>query len=384
MSWRDRMGSASFRGVPFHVDTAERGGGRRTVTHEFPLRDKPFVEDLGLAARSFQVDGYVVGEQYLEARDALIAALEEAGPGELLHPHYGTLRVICRDFRVRESTAEGGMARFSISFEETDSEPVFPVAAPDTGAQVEASAVAAREAVEAEFVEGYLPGVVYNAVADGLRKATRALNNGIVAASLPTQLLASLVRRLEGLTAAANTLLNKPANLAGELAYLIGSLPGAVALELYGADFGSRPPETTPARRREALNYDALRALVRRLAVVEAARRAPSVEHANHEAAVAAREEITDRIDEQLEAAGDEVYQALLHLRAALVAAVPGETSQLPRLLEYTPTYTAPSLVLAHRLYGDIAKEADLLTRNRIRHPGFVPGGRTLEVLTHG
>ena len=32
---------ASFRGVPFHVTKVDLKVGRRTVTHEYPQRDKP-------------------------------------------------------------------------------------------------------------------------------------------------------------------------------------------------------------------------------------------------------------------------------------------------------------------------------------------------------
>jgi prophage DNA circulation protein len=40
--------------------------------------------------------------------------------------------------------------------------------------------------------------------------------------------------------------------------------------------------------------------------------------------------------------------------------------------------------VLAHRLYGDLAAETDLVARNRIPNPAFVPGGHPLEVLSRG
>ncbi len=62
--------------------------------------------------------------------------------------------------------------------------------------------------------------------------------------------------------------------------------------------------------------------------------------------------------------------------------AVPGEASDLPRLLRYVPPATVPSLVLAHRLYGDVALEADLVARNRVARPGFMLGGQALEVLS--
>ena len=46
-SWREDLRPASFRGVPFLVDESHVVIGRRVVLHEYPLRDKPYAEDLG-------------------------------------------------------------------------------------------------------------------------------------------------------------------------------------------------------------------------------------------------------------------------------------------------------------------------------------------------
>ncbi|HZH79574.1 MAG TPA: hypothetical protein VEY88_26365, partial [Archangium sp.] len=62
--------------------------------------------------------------------------------------------------------------------------------------------------------------------------------------------------------------------------------------------------------------------------------------------------------------------------------AVPGSESDLPRLVSYTPAGTVPSLVLAHRLYGGVQTEGDMLRRNGIGHPGFILGGVELQVLS--
>jgi prophage DNA circulation protein len=124
---------ASFRGLPFFVDSSERAGGRRLVVHEFPLRDAPFVEDLGRKARTFRVEGYVIGDDYLAQRDSLLTALEDvSGPGELIHPHHGALRASCVGVAVRETRAEGGLATFAIEFAEAPAQGIAPVAAVDT------------------------------------------------------------------------------------------------------------------------------------------------------------------------------------------------------------------------------------------------------------
>jgi prophage DNA circulation protein len=104
-------------------------------------------------------------------------------------------------------------------------------------------------------------------------------------------------------------------------------------------------------------------------------------EYDTYDAAVSVRDDLAAKIDEQAQAADDDTFAALAQLRADLVRSVPGEERDLPRLVRHTPEYTVPSLVLAHRLYGSLERESDLVTRNRIPRPGFILGGVGLEVL---
>jgi len=383
MTWT-RTSIASFRGVQFFVESADRGGGRRLVTHEFPRRDDPFLEDMGRKARTFPVEGYVVGEDYQVSRDALIAALEEDGPGELVHPHYGTIRVACADFRVRESVDEGGMARFGIDFTEAKAAPRGPSAAPDLAARVKASAAAARKKVGEAFLKTYKPTSLVDSAAGMLRAATLKINNVRSAISRTVQEVATMKRRVDEAIASAEALARTPANLLGQLEGMIGGLRGAEALAAYAFQTGLRPPATTASRRAERANFDALQAVIQRLAVIRAAEESPAGPYDSHDEALAVREAIAARLDEQLELADPETFTALQQLRADLVRAVPAPADSLPHLVAHVPPRTVPSLVLAHRLYGDVALEGDIVARNRLPHPGFIPGGHALEVRTRG
>lgn len=94
MSWKDNLRPASFRGVPFQVDDDEGTFGRRVQVHEYPNRDKPYTEDLGRATRRFTINAYLVGNDFFEARDRLIVAIDTPGPGTLVHPYYGEVAVL--------------------------------------------------------------------------------------------------------------------------------------------------------------------------------------------------------------------------------------------------------------------------------------------------
>lgn len=405
-NWRDdlrrvviggvRLVGASFRGVTFLVESGERSGGRRIVRHEFPLRDDPFVEDLGRKGRGFRVDGYVIGDDYMVQRDALLAALEDvAGPGTLIHPHYSKAKqVACESVSVRESKSEGGVAMFSIEFVEAPLQTSVPTAVPDGAGQVATSADAAVIAAGAELATRYdtegMPAFSLASAESTLASATASLAAELAPVVASSQELAELTGRVALMTAQASSLVRSPAAaLSGfhdaitGLADTIIAAPGALLAALvraYLADFGPEVVAITATRARERANQLAMAAALRSILVIEAARLAPSVPFESVDQATAARDQIAELLEEQAEAAGDDAYPALVDLRSKVLRAVPGE-SDFARVLTATRNVAIPSLLLAYQLYGSVDLEPDLVARNGIRHPGFVSG--ELKVLSN-
>lgn len=91
---------ASYEGIQFDVDSATLSFGRRTVTHEFPQRDTSYVEDLGKATRQFSIQGFIVGDDFIDRSKRLIDKIESqvgtdrrANHGKLVHPWLGSLDV---------------------------------------------------------------------------------------------------------------------------------------------------------------------------------------------------------------------------------------------------------------------------------------------------
>ncbi len=398
--WREKLGPASFRGVPFFVNTTDRSGGRRLVVHEYPQKDEPYSEDLGRKTRELSVEGFVIGEEYIADRDALIEALEKEGPGELVHPLHGVLLVSVPDYRESESDREGGAARFSIQFVRTSAQPAQPTARPDATAKVKASAAAAKTSVGVEFLARYSPGVHLTSIGSSLRSATLAIDNILGTIAMEKQALATLKRQAESLSGSAAALAEEPVDMLADLVAVFealgaglavaevadasGANPSAKVLGLESFDPGVRPPATTANRLQEQTNFDATQRLIQRIAIIQAAELAILQKFLTYEQAVETREAITDLLDEQAETAADDTYPALLQLRADLVRAIPGDASELARLASHTPAVTVPSLALAYSLYGSLDQEADLLARNRVENPGMIVGGTALEVLSHG
>jgi prophage DNA circulation protein len=398
MSWTERLRPGRFRNAVFHVEVAEEAGGRRDALHEFPQRDESLVEDLGLGPQDFTLDVFVLGEDYMTARDALIAACSVGGPGELVHPYRGALTVWCRGYRVRESSDDGGLATFSIGFTRApQATPADGSASP--GAEAEAAAVAAQQAaldgLTRDFTTAGLPGHLAEASADRL--------------TILADRLEPALARLGGLRDRAAAAALQVAELRGRALDLVRSVPdmgravsGLIVqvrllastprtafrelLALIGLNTGARTPGDTPVRLAEGRNADSLERLVTLAAAAEASRAVRQIDFASYEDAAGARTELAEALDAQAvrlaDAGDDEGHAVLTALRLATVRALVARGATLARVFVHVPAATEPVLVIAQRLYGDATRAEEIVRRNDLRRPDFVMGGEPLEVLT--
>lgn len=397
--WRDRLRPASFRGVPFEVFEDDYAFGRRFEIHTYPLRDTVYAEDLGRAPRSFRVDAYVLGADFDTARDALIDALEAEGPGELVHPSYGRRRVACVSSAVRQMKDEGGLAAFTLEFVE-DGENIAPsitVATTDAAASASASTVSkAGGTFAGGFSTAGMPGFVVAEAGQLVEQFNQAAEFGAGLVARAGTALDGFRRQVSAIRSSVLTLVGAPVALAAAATGLINQVrilattPAAALQALRPfTEFGSTLSAVlggTPARARQQANQSMFVALVRRAAAAESVAVVAEMAFDSYEAAVTVRDDLAAQIEalelEAADAGEDDAFVELARLRQAMVRDVTARGGSLARLFTYTPATTEPALVIAHRLYGDASGEADLVARNRVAHPGFVPAQRPLEALT--
>jgi len=141
-------------------------------------------------------------------------------------------------------------------------------------------------------------------------------------------------------------------------------------------------PQTTPTRVAQAVNQKSLNDLTKQLAFVEAAKVAIEIPLQTSEEAASLKQELLAALDEQtLETDDDNVYQAQIQLMSDLTKAIPEPAQDLAYISKVQNNQTTNSLVLTHDYYENITFETDLIDRNKISHPGFIIGGRELEIL---
>lgn len=140
-AWIKQLNPASFRGIRFGVLGSQARFGRRVAEHEYPGRDKPYVEDMGRSTRRINLTGFLIadsliygGGDVLQQREQMIAAAEKAGPGVLIHPTLGQLTVSIPDggLAIVERWDEGRYFELRFAFIESGDR-VFPAARVATG-----------------------------------------------------------------------------------------------------------------------------------------------------------------------------------------------------------------------------------------------------------
>lgn len=414
MVWQKDLRRASFRGIRFNLSTSDADFGVRSVQHEFPSSNTPYEEILGKKQQGFSIEGYVVGFDYNRQRDRVISACEDTTPGELIHPYFGTKKVVCRSVRVRETPSRGGVAEFSFVFVEAG-ELRFPVVAKDPLGSIENAADALSDFGLFDFLDKFgvasLPAFVEEEAVARVESYSDFMDRqlqGLTNLSDDFNDLAFAITDLRNsaidLVRTPNVLYLRLKNSVELLARASTSLTDVWKEMKKSFTFGNddiiytRQTPTTPSRIQVKKNAVAFANAIQRESIKEGSKILVQLGQTSVQDAIDLRRPIMQAIDFQmqldglnpniegeddaLEVVDDNVYDQLKKIATQIIAAVPAPGVKLPNVVNFDNPITRNSLALSYELYGSVLRETDILDRNHVRHPGFIRGGQTLEVLS--
>ncbi|KPA99314.1 DNA circularization protein [Pseudomonas asplenii] len=420
-NWRDRLLPASFRGVPFWVDQAKTPVGQKGQLHEYPQRDQPFFERLGQQAKIHDLTAFIVGADCLEQRDNLLKALEE-GSGELVHPWLGRMQVKVGECDMTQTRQDGGLVTFNLKFY-PDESLQFPKPIVNTKEQLQVASSKLLDSSVGRFDEAMKLVNQARVGLDNLRK-------GITQAyQVIEQQLQPLVETYANVYALVRTVKEFPHQvsaavkgvlsevkaefngLVGEVRGLVGEVRGLKDFAVQGyhgmlADLSKQVEDAksldasqlaigkdTAAASQATVNLiqDALLVQIAQLvSVIPAATQAvklavtPSLAQQAQQPVqradvpvvddvLALRDSLNEAIWQAALKADSVHYQALNSVRQALVQHLNAVASNGVRLIDLVPKSNLPALVVAYRNFGDATRVGEVVQRNRIAHPGFIP-----------
>lgn len=390
----------SFRGIKFHTSQTSLTVGRRTQVFEYPQRDLPFVEDLGRKARTISFTAFVSGRDYIALMNLLIEALEKEGPGELVHPWLGTMRVVAQAANKITYSSKLRVASVELTFVEAG-ESKYPSGEMDTAhvSQVIANlmkknaissfALSFNLAGVQDFVSAAVSGDLSKILQlDGLQTVAKMFEfsdsianmaaDVISLVSLDPKVLANTLANSLGLGGYVTTV-NNWRKVARQLSRLSNDKS---LTEASGVKFVSATTTELIVK-----NKAAIQALVRQVTISNAigastlvgtsldrGDKLESSEVMAYDEMISVRDEVLAAIDAEMERVTDDaMYETLEQARSAVWADVTERAENNARLVNFTPPEVMPALVLAYDYYGDATREAEIVERNNVRHAGFVP-----------
>jgi len=234
--------SGSFKGIQIRIDSASVTGGRKNAKHEFPNRDTQTVEDLGLRPRTYnlqivvapltsQLGGVTNTQQsYFDYRDSLIAALEEKGAGELIHPLYGRIdNVQATSFSINEDLSDFGSTRIAVVFE-ISNDTGIPRQTVTALSQLTQANDSLRSAITSDITDNYS---VTNSFTGNFGDAADKINSMVDAAVESTSFLGATADSINEfnsfigeLSASVNSLVTAPAALATSVDNMFSNIDG--------------------------------------------------------------------------------------------------------------------------------------------------------------
>lgn len=154
MAWANRLQQAAFRDVPFDVLKVSDANSRGIAISQPPFSDKSLWQDMGSNVSETRFSVRFDGENYEDKLFALLNALDQGGPGKLIHPIYGEMQALPSEWTIEHSPDDVDAALLELTFKIIQGASVSVDAAQVTPSLVEASTqvmlqpVASLEAVQ--------------------------------------------------------------------------------------------------------------------------------------------------------------------------------------------------------------------------------------------
>lgn len=423
IKWLDQLQQASWRGVPFHMDTSEIVAGNNTVLREYPFQDLPTVFSMGKAAEQIKLSAYVIGDDYQDKLAALRDVLE--GEGILVHPTQGSIRCYQHGtYTIKENpTFEGGVARLDLIFIRAE-ERRYPVGKQNSTDKMIEDIEAARQSIFDGFTENFdiegLPGWSLEEISEGLSDAFQAVWDVMGPIQGSMTYYDNLIQQF--LSNPANELYNIVDNITGMVGSIMNVpkyLDSLVAISFFGAlrDLWKNPPTVniasayktsgisstssatvstkppaeslvatespyqTETRQKTEDAMNELADLFEGCATISAAEAVAGIELDNYEESVALREDFHQQFTMLLKrGVGD--HTAMLRAHTSVINDLRDRSKDLSRVMTYTPETFMPVVYISYQHFGTISYSEEIMNMNpHIHNPLLVPPGVPLRII---
>jgi prophage DNA circulation protein len=295
------------------------------------------------------------------------------------------------EFSRRETNDRGGMTTFEIPFQELHETELVVSPGPSLGDASNGVRDAAGADAEARVATTGWPEYVRQATSDALSSVAVVLK-GLRFVQAEQAEVAAFTNQVTSLIDNLSSLAVAPAQLAAQVFESVEKI-GQVGMNavdafyVYRVLFELAPKKiggSSAAAMAADLNAQLCIDLARAAALYSAAKEAAAATWPSAAAVESARLDLEGQIQDLQSRASDDVYQSLEDLRVAIDAALPAAIERAQEQRAVTLARDTPAVVLASRFHDDVSRTDEIVRRNGIRHPLFVPAARDILISIDG
>ena len=380
---------ANFDGASFYVDASEFSRGRRLVIHQYPYSERHDVEDMGRQAGKIELTAYFVSETADLDSAALRARVEQGGAGMLVIPMFGAMRVRAIEGRPTWNRQALNYVGFQVTFVEEGS--AFAPVPLGLGAAQLAFMAANIGAVIGDAINESLAGDIGSVAQADFIKSDMGESAIAVAADVEVFRAATpITEKFDSevkvaIAEAKSALSDQSADIGASMAALMAAVD-TIVTERTGGDPVSALEamvDNALADRTELLGQWGVHRLVTVVPIAaaiiyaaQASRILAISEYIERGAAQNARARIAAMAAKVTAAYSDLNFAAQSAFDDIYGLAARHLSSRIPDLAPVIIVevgISLPSNVLAYRLYGDPSRGLELVNRNKVVTPCYMP-----------
>lgn len=388
-----RLPDGEFEGAGFFYQEYTGTGGRKTITHEYPNKKERYVEDLGGLEKKFTLNVWTDDNVSYADRDGLIKALDQSGVGNLVHPSFGDLKVVCVGYTFSESVRELGITKFQINFE-IASQNVLPVKVKGSKgflAKLKSAILGDNEkAFNSAWKSVKNAKSKFESGVKTLKKTANKINNVSRQIQGAGDSFADFATSLNQIVASANRLVQAPSILASNLRTSFDNMAVAFSnsKDLFATTkklFGFNESDQTIIGNSQIqqdikANQDALNAFINIAVLATAYDAAANIEYSDLQEL---NQVITDLENgfAQLPAIDKNLYDALVQMKIETINIFSELAISLPNIADYEVLNPVSLNSLVFKLYGSLELKETIRLLNNFGDTSQVQG--TIKILTN-
>lgn len=369
----------SFKGVPFFVDEYEmQGGGRNIVSNPIPFSSNYVSQDLGGKIPTHPINVYLIGRECKQARDNLIAACNEEGAGELIHPFFGRFQAECISLTVAGGKSGVNYCTLQVEFRPVSAAEGRPVQANLAGIAKAAASEFQKISVD-KFSDSFTVSGKGKGVVDLAVEFTQKAMDAVLSARQALATVNDFVSAVGAMKANAATIMMAPADFVTRLENIVTATKEMFGIESEENDVDEYLDMLERVRDLESGDNPAgkIAATFKNFAASMVAASLLDAKFSSVDDAAAMQNKVANAFGWLLEQTDDvDDYMSISNMESASLGYLRSTMENIAVVLEKDVSYSNNVLQVCYDVYGSVDRAEEIIERNGLVQGLFILPGK--------